>query len=1436
MVTIFRRLRQRISFTALFLAFLSIASVLITPVFLSTNSSATKTAADTQKINASSEMSAATTSLKSGQGPSGLGLVNCAPTGSGSAYCETSTTHPASSSSVIPSWTNITSSTGPSPFNCASMTYDAADGYVILFSIGGSPGRFIGATWKFLGGSWTNISTSSASPRVVASMAYDGADGYLVLFGGYNSFGGFFADTWKFIGGSWANITSGSPSSRTGAAMAYDVADGCVVLFGGQIFVGSSIVVVGDTWKFSSSGAPTFDYSLSISGPVSITAGGTGTVMITAKLTAGVAQSVTLSCVTPLPSGIHCASFNPPSVTPSSTGATSTLTISVASSVVPGSQHVQVSGSPLGSTTTATSISVTISNPGEWTNITPGSSPSPRDGAMAYDAADGYVVLFGGESGSFGLLADTWKFLGGSWTNITSGESPSARVEASMAYDAADGYVILFGGGSSSGLLHDTWKFLGGSWTNITSSSSPSSRYEASMVYDVADGYVILFGGIGSPGHLADTWKFLAGSWTNITPNLSPRARISASIAYDTADGCVLMFGGGTQGQSGSLSAVYGDTWKFLGGSWSNITSGSGPSPRAFAAIVFDGSDGYVILFGGVSTSTGFSPVGDTWRFLGGSWADITPSNSPAPRADASISYDTADRYVVLFGGVGSSYVRLGDTWKFSSTSIVAGFDYTLSFSPSSASIVAGSSVSATLTATLTSGTAQQVTLMGSVSPFPTACQGTTGNPYPCGTYGLSPSIITPTIVGATSVLGIESTSTLPPGTYTLTFNGSPGGASSSSAVFILVVKSSTSLSVTCSPSSIPVGTFATCTARVTGHSPTGTVTFTSQDVCQLSIYCRVLCNPICPATGSFVGNACFVQPTVLNDAYECSVPYTDTASITATITASYIGDTYNQPTVATFSLSVSKPAGVIAVGANSLTLNNGGVTANQGAITGVSVTITGSTAANGTPVGLTTQTLSSPSGGVPTASLGSPSYYDVLVTGVSSGNAQVCISFTLATSSLTMQYWTGTAWTTASSITVSGSTICGLIPVSALIGTNIALGSTTPNPNPMLFYEIVAGLVAVIVIVAAALVLRRRGRGRLRAVPGTAPPSQPPGTVDASPVSTSPEQTPQLRFERKSEAAGTPRDSDALRARGKPAGLGRRLVSIIRYESTWDRRKFWPYVSTALLLVFSLAIVLVLSRILSLIPGSTFSDLSTSAWMYSIVVLVGVPTGFLAFLVGEVSSSGTIGHERDKGTLANLLAQPLRRSEIFLGKYLAKLIWFLALSTAIVTLMIVSSRILLGPQVHLEYAPIVVLDLTLTFLFFAALAQFLSCFFRRSRTVFFIIAVMWLVVTIPTSLFIVWTLITSATGSGSPALVEWLLTLNPLSFSNMTLAGTVLYLAPLSTLSASAMSVGTPNFVSPIGIGTIGFAEKSTISLLFGTLGFLALGWLAFRRIEITG
>ena len=100
-----------------------------------------------------------------------------------------------------------------------------------------------------------------------------------------------------------------------------------------------------------------------------------------------------------------------------------------------------------------------------WTRQSPATSPPTRWGAaMAYDAATSTVVLFGGDHQiPLGLgLADTWAWDGSAWTEQSPATSPSARSAASLAYDAATGTVVLFGGtGGIPG--HPT--FLRGTWT-----------------------------------------------------------------------------------------------------------------------------------------------------------------------------------------------------------------------------------------------------------------------------------------------------------------------------------------------------------------------------------------------------------------------------------------------------------------------------------------------------------------------------------------------------------------------------------------------------------------------------------------------------------------------------------------------------------------------------------------------------------------------------------------------------------------------------------------------------------------------------------------------------------------------------------------------------------------------------------------------------------
>ena len=64
-----------------------------------------------------------------------------------------------------------------------------------------------------------------------------------------------------------------------------------------------------------------------------------------------------------------------------------------------------------------------------------------------------------------------------------------------MAYDAARGNVVLFGGGGPPGFLSDTWTWNGSQWTQRFPASNPPGRDNSGVTYDVARAKVVLFGG-----------------------------------------------------------------------------------------------------------------------------------------------------------------------------------------------------------------------------------------------------------------------------------------------------------------------------------------------------------------------------------------------------------------------------------------------------------------------------------------------------------------------------------------------------------------------------------------------------------------------------------------------------------------------------------------------------------------------------------------------------------------------------------------------------------------------------------------------------------------------------------------------------------------------------------------------------------------------------
>lgn len=339
-----------------------------------------------------------------------------------------------------------------------------------------------------------------------------------------------------------------------------------------------------------------------------------------------------------------------------------------------------------------------------WTRLNASTSPPARYNAMmVYDAKDGDLVLFGGSgpqghgAGAWHFFNDTWTFKRGVWTNVSPSPSPSARWAAAMTYDAADGYVLMFGGYDGSANLGQTWKYSGGVWTQLSPAKSPPARGEPMMAYDARDGYVVLFGGFTGQNYVNDTWTFHAGNWTKVATSSAPVPRADVNeggLAYDTTDRYVVLFGGDAGYGGGSY---YNDTWTFASGNWSRLNLSVAPPARAYEAMTFDSESRNILLFGGYENPR---PLRDTWTFAHGTWVNV--SQTPAPKAwlDPNLADDPADGYPVYFGGADYGYPSATckcieqSTWEYLSV-----FAPAVSLSPSEVDL--GQSTTITVSGTL---------------------------------------------------------------------------------------------------------------------------------------------------------------------------------------------------------------------------------------------------------------------------------------------------------------------------------------------------------------------------------------------------------------------------------------------------------------------------------------------------------------------------------------------------------------------------------------------------------------------------------------------------------------------------------------------------------------------------------------------------------------
>ncbi len=258
--------------------------------------------------------------------------------------------------------------------------------------------------WRWSGAAWELLDAAGPPARSFAALGRDPEREVVVIHGGVDGAGRAFDETLEWDGRDWSVTTATGPGPREGAGLAFDAASHRMVLFGGAI----GAVQQADTWAWDGSGWE----QIAEAGPrprfVSL--------MTEDRSTDGI-----------LVQGGHWVDGN--------------------------------DGDFLEDTWRWSD--------GAWLQVKGDGGPGPRvNSPGAWDDRLGGIVMFGGGTGLEAPMgADTWRWTE-DWTEISPASAPTPRNGHALAFDVKRQVLVLVGGIAEPGGSHqlDVWELGPDGW------------------------------------------------------------------------------------------------------------------------------------------------------------------------------------------------------------------------------------------------------------------------------------------------------------------------------------------------------------------------------------------------------------------------------------------------------------------------------------------------------------------------------------------------------------------------------------------------------------------------------------------------------------------------------------------------------------------------------------------------------------------------------------------------------------------------------------------------------------------------------------------------------------------------------------------------------------------------------------------------------------